>query len=69
MTDIEFKQIKDLCYKRSEGGLVSNNSRNFMTTKFGVVAQMNFRFQMFARLDNTLLCAYFCGIVVCHISS
>ena len=42
MTEVEFKQIKDLCYRKSEDSLVSNDSKYSTITKFGVAAQMNF---------------------------
>ena len=53
MTEVEFKQIKDLCFKKSEDSLVSNDSKYSTITKFGVAAQMNFQFHMLARLDDT----------------
>ena len=53
IAEVEFKQIKDLCFKMSEESLVSNDSRYSTIAKFGIAVQMNFQFHMLTRLDDT----------------
>ena len=47
--EVEFKKMKELCYKKSE----DQDRRSTTISRYGVAAQMNFQFHILARLNVT----------------